>query len=94
MTHGQIKTKEYCTTIKNIGLSLFFVSTLVLFHKHSPLTGQQGKGEAVSLIPLYHFHLLHRHLDINRAITADSSPLDIASDQTRNVNLWFPSASP
>ena len=30
-----------------------------------------GKGEAVSLTPLYHFHPLHRHLDISWAIIAD-----------------------
>ena len=26
----------------------------------------------------YHFHLLHRHLDISRAITAESSPLHVS----------------
>ena len=33
------------------------------------------------------------HLDISRAITADSSPLQITSSRTRTGNLWFPSAS-
>ena len=37
-------------------------------------TGKQGKGDAISLTPLYHFHLLHRHLEFNQAITAESSP--------------------
>ena len=60
------------------------------FHKHSRFTAQQGKGEAISLIPLYHFHLLHRHLD-SRAITAESSPLHTANSLTRTGNLWFPS---
>ena len=50
-----------------------------IFHEHSRFTGQQGKGEANSLTRLYHFHPLHRHLDSSRAITADSSPLHIAS---------------
>ena len=36
---------------------------------------------------------LHRHLDISRAITAESSPLYIASSWTQTRNLWFPSAS-
>ena len=36
---------------------------------------------------------LHRHLDISRAITAESSPLHIAGSRTRTGNLWFPSAS-
>ena len=31
----------------------------VFFHEHSQFTGQQGKGEAISLTPLFHFHPLH-----------------------------------
>ena len=53
----------------------FFFSICVFFHEHSRFTGQQGKGEAISLNPLYNFHWLHRHLDISRAITGESSPL-------------------
>ena len=49
----------------------FFFSIWVFFHGHSRFTGQQGKGEATSLTPLYHFDPLHRHLDISRAITAE-----------------------
>ena len=41
----------------------------------------------------YHFHPLHRHLNISWAITAKSLPLHIASGQTRTRNLWFLSAS-
>ena len=41
-------------------------------------TGQQGKGDAIALTPLYHFHSLHRHLEVNQAITAESSPQHIA----------------
>ena len=54
---------------------LFFFSVWDFFHKHSRLTGLQGKGENISLTPRYHFHPLRRHLDISRAITAESSPL-------------------
>ena len=71
----------------------FFFSMWVFFHEHSRITGLQGKGEGISLTPHYHFHPLHRHLDISRAITAESSPLHIASSRTRTGNLWFPSAS-
>ena len=63
----------------------------VFFHKHSWFTEQQGKGEAIFLTPLYHFHPLHRHLDISRVVTAESSPLHIAISQARTRNLWFPS---
>ena len=72
---------------------LFFFSIWIFFHEHSQFTGQQGKGEGIYLTPLYHFHPLHRHLDISRAITAKSSPLHIAGSRTRTGNLWFPSAS-
>ena len=59
----------------------FFIR--VLFHEHSQFTGQQEKGEAISLIPLYRFHPLHRHFDISRTITAESSPLHFCSSRTR-----------
>ena len=72
---------------------LFFFFIWVFFHEHSWFTGQQGKSEAISLIPLYHFHLFHRHLDISRAITAESSPLLIASSQIWTGNLWLQSSS-
>ena len=49
----------------------------------------RGKGEAVSLTPLYHLHPLHRHLDISHVITAESLPLHIDSNQTQTRNLWF-----
>ena len=55
--------------------------------------GTAGKGEGIYLTPLYHFHPLHWHLGISRAITAESSPLHIAGSRTRTGNLWFPSAS-
>ena len=70
-----------------------FFSIWVFFHEHSRFTGQQGKKEAIFLTHLYHFHPLHRHLDIRRAITAESLPLHIASSRTRTGNLCFPSAS-
>ena len=70
-------------------LFFFFLSGFSFTNIHR----QQGKGEGIFLTPLYHFHLLHRHLDISRAITAESSRLHIASSRTRTGNLWFPSAN-
>ena len=72
---------------------MFFFSIGVFFHYHSRMTGLQGKGEGISLTPHYHFHPLHRHLDIGLAITTESSPLHIGSKWTRTWNLWFLSAS-
>ena len=70
-----------------------FFSVWVFFREHSRITVLQGKGEGISLTPHYHFYPLHRHLDVSRVITAESSPLHIASSQTETRNLWFPSAS-
>ena len=39
-----------------------FFFYLGFFHKHSQITGLQGKGKDISLTPHYHFHPLHRHL--------------------------------
>ena len=73
----------WCFDSKTLNQSFFFFSIWVFFHKHSRFTGKQGKGEGIYLTPLYHFHPLHRHLDISRAITAESSPLHIADSRTR-----------
>ena len=43
---------------------VFFMQ--VFFHEHSQITGQRGKGEDISLTPLYLFHPLHKNLDIDR----------------------------
>ena len=71
----------------------FFFSIWVLFHEHSRITGLQGKGEGISLTPHNDFHPLNKHLDISRAITAESTPLHIVNSRTQTGNLWFPSAS-
>ena len=46
-----------------------------------PLTNHRSarKGEAISLTTHYHFHPLHRHLDICLAITGERLPLHIGS---------------
>ena len=57
-----------------VGLFFFFF-IWVFFHNHPRITGLQGREEGISLIPHYHFHPLHRHLDFSRVIIAESSPL-------------------
>ena len=64
-------------------------STWVFFHEHSQFTGQQGKGEAISFILFYLFHLFNRHFDICQVITTASSPLHIASSHTQIRNFWI-----
>ena len=51
-------------------------SIWVFFHKHSRFSREKRRG--ICLTPLYHFHPLHRHLEISRGITAESSPLHTA----------------
>ena len=84
--------KIYNFLISN-NLYISFFSIWVFFHKHLQFTGKQGKGEVVISTFHYHFHLLHRHLDISWAITVKSSPLHIASSQIRTGNLWCLSES-
>ena len=66
-------------TFKLASIFLFFFFIWVFFHNHSQITGLEGKREGISLTPHYHFHPLHRHVDISRVITAESSPLHIGS---------------
>ena len=73
----------------NVKLKLLFFCSVCFFffHDHSRFTGQQGKGKGIYSIPLYHFHPLHRHLDISRAVTAESSLLHIASSRALRTGL-------
>ena len=66
-----------------------FFSLRIFFHEHSRFTGHQWKEKTISLTPLYHFNPLHRYLDISRAITAESTPLHVASSWTQTGNLGF-----
>ena len=78
--------KRLVDNAANASLLIFCVS--VVFHEHSRFKGQQDKREAISITPLYHFYSLHRHLDISWVITAESSPLHLASSRTQTGNLW------
>ena len=62
---------------------LGFLSQTIMIH----MTAE--KEEAIYLTPFYHFHPLHRHLNITRVTTAESLPLCIASTGTQSGNLWF-----
>ena len=55
------------------GASRCFLFIWVFFHKYSRVAGHQGKGETISLAPLYKVHPFYRHLGIGRVITACSS---------------------
>ena len=73
----------------NDGRAEFWVNYLGLLSRTFINNRTAEKGGGRSVVPHYHFHPLHRHLDISRAITAESSPPHIASRRTRTGNLWF-----
>ena len=45
---------------------------------------QQGKGDSISLTPLYHFHPLHRHLGSSQAIAVENSPQHLSQQPNSN----------
>ena len=71
---------------------LRYTSTAYLTLPWLPLVGYLTL--LISLTPPRHFLPFHRRLDISREITAESSPLLIASSRTQAGNLWFPNAYP
>ena len=95
VTSSQLLATKYWSLATNFFCFCFcfFFSIWVFFHEHSQFTRHQGKGEVISLTPLYHFHPLYRHLEVSRAIAAESSPLHVARSWTRTENPWFSSAS-
>ena len=70
---GLLQFSFFTFITRNRKFSSSFFSIWIFFHNHSWTTELQGKDEGVSLNPHYHFHLLHRHLDISRVITAETS---------------------
>ena len=74
-------------TCCNTELAFFFY--LAFLSRIFTIYRQQLKEEAISLYPFYHFHPLHRHLDISWVIAAESSPLRIAGSRNRTWNLWY-----
>ena len=74
-----IRFSVYILRNFKIGLVFFFLffSICVFFHEYSRFTGQQGKGEAISLSLLYHFYPFHRDLDIIGLHKKRSFPLRI-----------------
>ena len=74
------------TLLEELFFYLGFLSRTFTNHRTA------GKGEGISLTLHYYFQPLFRHLDISREITAESTPLHVASCRARAGNLWFPRA--
>ena len=106
-TPTQVFSSEYCRIFKNsflIPLVAACRTWLYLISHQSFLSGfsfiyihisqdLRGRGRVISLTPYCHFHPFLRYLDINLAITAESSLLHVANSWTRTWNSWFVSTS-
>ena len=88
-----IRMSLVCTRMSSVCHSYVFFFYLGFLSQ--PFTNHTTAGEEGGhvITPHYHFHPLHRHLNINRVITAERSPLHIGSSWTRTVNHCLPSAS-
>ena len=68
----------------------FYFTSELSFTNIDDSQDSKGRSEDISLSPLYHFHLLHRHLDISWMATGERSPVHIASSRTSTENLSIP----
>ena len=87
-----VRSSYWRCSVKNGSKKKVFVFYLGFLSRTLTNHRAAGEGEGISLPPHY-FHTLHRHLHISRVITAERSPLHIASSSTRVGNLWLQSAS-
>ena len=83
---ASLRTKS-CSPVSDLPITPFFfflgfLSPTFTIHRTA---GEEGEG--IYLTPLYHFHPIHRHIDISRAITAESSTLHIAGSRTRYITI-------
>ena len=71
----------FCSILKTLFqiFNFFFASRFSFTNIYDP---EDSRGRRA-----LHLHLFHRHLDINLALTAESSLLHIASSRTRSGNL-------
>ena len=74
----------------NLTFSFFYLG---FFSREFMIHRTVEEGKAISLTPLHHFHPFHRHLDIFRVITAESSLLSIGSSPNRIGSYTCPKYS-
>ena len=65
----------------------FFLSGFSFTNIHDS-QDSRWKGRLL-LSPFYHFHPLHRHLDISWVIAAETPPLRIAGSRNWTWKLWY-----
>ena len=73
---------------KLFSCSVFFSQELFLSLGIYELQDSRGRRRLI-VTPFYHFHVIREHLGIKQVIIAESSSLDVASDQTQTGSLWF-----
>ena len=81
--------KASITHVSVSSIILFFFFCLGFLSRTFTIHRTVGKGWGYFFNPPYHFHPLYRRLNISRAITAESSPLHIASSWTQTGNCWI-----
>ena len=65
---------------KKVSIVFFFLSGFFFKNVHEP-QDSKSRETAFFLTPHYHFHPLHRHLDMSQEVTAESSPLHMGSSR-------------
>ena len=73
MPNKAISSSQHFPLLLSVYLGFFFTNT--------------QDSQDISLIILFHFHPLHRHLDLSRAIIAESSTLHIAGLEQGTVGF-------
>ena len=63
--------------LSDVGLLMALIFFYLGFISRALTIRTAREGEAISLTPFYHFYPLDGHLDMSRAIAAESSPLSI-----------------
>ena len=85
----KLRCRPLTFNLNKASLFFFFYLHFLLRIFTNHRTAGEGKGEGKT--PHYHIHSLNRRLDNSRAITAESSPLHIASSRSRTKSFSFPS---
>ena len=86
--NSPLKPLNYCLK-KAIGFNNISFSIWVFFHNHLRITRLWERGEGISLTLQYHFHPLHRLLDITQVITPENSPLHKVAAEKKTETFGF-----
>ena len=77
--------------MNEVSLVVFFFFFFFFLSRTFTIDRKFGEAWGISLTHFCHFLPLQRHLEINRIIITESSPLHIMSSRTQTGCLYFPS---